>query len=309
MLPLNAQTQTSVSWTKPFESSTSSWANDGGDIEPLASEISVQGAWNGSKVLFDITPYINIWSGTTYQTFSILISTDENDTNLLYFHSQEASNSPLGGSALKNCKFLGSGSTNYINIEGVRVVIGVSGPISTITPVDTDPAALERWSSFNASVATGSTFTMYSPDEEQGYVLGTVECTLLAKDTSTSLSSMTVSGISLPQFTEYFTTAEFSAVNTLPSGTGIIEVYSPSTQTVTDLLALNGNDILFVDYKETQPLNTTAFTVEFVSDERLKDNRIRIHVYEPVIAEDRTNLYTELSTKDIRPQFSVDLLV
>lgn len=306
MLPLDSRTDDSVSWTKPSETAATKWDNEGGDIEPLSSDIRVEGVWNGSTVSFDITPFTNIWSNSKSNDFSVLVSTDENNTSLLYFYSQESTTPLIGGAALTNCKFLAGGASNTIKTEGIRVKVVPSASLCTISFADTNETAQRYWSSFNASVSVGSTFLFMSPDEEQNLTIGSVTCTVLDKISSDANPTIVVSGLSLGNITEYYTTAEFESTSTLPSGTGIIEIAEPSEKLKYDMSVLNKNDTVYINYTETTtPNNARAYTVNFYSDEIIKNNRVRLYLNESAVTEIRTGLYTEIKTRDVQPKITV----
>lgn len=304
--PLDSNIDQSVSWYKPSEGRDELWDNYGGDLEPLASDIVALGTWTDDKVSFDITPFLNIWNGSGKPSLSIFISGDESSFgSLLEFHSQESSTPFIGGSSLDNCRFLSYGDTNVIKTEGIRISITQSNSISTIRVIDSNTQKQTEWTSINACVSIGNTFAMFSPDIEQGISLGTIICTVVDKTDN----GLIVTGISIPNITEYYTTAEFSGTSTIPSGTSIIEISNPNTQTITDISALKNNDNIFVNYKATTINNNVrSFTIQFVADEILKQNRLRIYLNETAVTENRTGLYTELKTTDIRPKLTMNLL-
>jgi len=171
--------------------------------------------------------------------------------------------------------------------------------------IDSNTQKQTEWTSINACVSIGNTFAMFSPDIEQGISLGTIICTVVDKTDN----GLIVTGISIPNITQYYTTAEFSGTSTIPLGTSIIEISNPNTQTITDISALKNNDNIFVNYKATTINNNVrSFTIQFVADEILKQNRLRIYLNETAITENRTGLYTELKTTDIRPKLTMNLL-
>lgn len=310
LMPLTAVTDASVSWLKPSEGKTASWTLAGGDAEPTVSEIVPNGVWNGSTVSFDITPFLNVWDATGTSQIAVCVKSDEADSTVTEFYSWESESTLIGGAPLQNCKFLSTGSTNTTNTEGIRVLVRSNGS-TTIELADERTTAVQQWNSFGAATSTGSTFSFFSPDTEQGVVLGTVLCTLTDRTTTATGSPIVVSGLSLPNgITEYYTTAEFSGTSTIPAGTNILEITSPNAQTKTDVSGLVSDETLLVNYLAgSTASNARSFTVKFTADETLKQNRVRVYLNETAIAENRIGLNTELSKVQNRPILKTDLLL
>lgn len=309
LLPLDTDIDGSVSWYKPSEAATQGWTAEGGDIEPATSEIIPIGVWSGSTVAFDITPFLNIWDSRGGSRLAVMIKGEENSSSLTEFYSWESESTPIGGSTLQNCKFLAGGDTNSIQTEGIRVLVSV-GSTTTISLADESPTAVQQWSSFGAATSTGTTFTFFSPDTEQGVALGTVVCTLTERVSTSTGSPLVVTGISLGSITEYYTTAEFSSTSVIPAGTNILEITSPTTQTKTEILSLETDQTLLVNYRAgTAVSNAHSFTVKFASDETLKQNRVRVYLKEAAVSENRIGLNTDLLRVMNRPTMTADLLL
>jgi hypothetical protein len=309
LLPLDTAVDQSVSWYKPSEAAATGWTVQGGDTEPAASEIMPKGAWNGSTVSFDLTPFLNIWDARGSSLLAVMIQGEENSSSVTQFYSWESENTPIGGGSLQNCKFLASGDTNSVNTEGIRVLVTV-GSNTTVSLADESPTAVQQWNSFGAATNTGTTFTFFSPDTEQGVVLGSVTCTLVDRVSSDTGSPLVVTGISLGAITEYYTTAEFSGTSTIPTGTNILEITSPDTQTKAAVAALVADETLLVNYRAgTAASNAHSFTVKFTSDETLKQSRVRVYLNETAISENRIGLNTNLYTVMNRPNLTADLLL
>ena len=119
-----------------------------------------------------------------------------------------------------------------------------------------------------------------------------------------------VTGISLGSITEYYTTAEFSSTSVIPIGTNILEITSPTTQTKTEILSLEADQTLLVNYRAgTAVSNAHSFTVKFTSDETLKQNRVRVYLKETAVSENRIGLNTDLLLVMNRPTLTADLLL
>lgn len=310
LLPLDSPVDYSVSWNKPSEAVATAWTTAGGDTEPATAEIICTGSWSGSRVSFDITPFLNVWDSRGASLLAVLIKPTGSTSEVLQFHSWENENAPIGGGNLLNCKFLAGGDSNSVSTEGIRVLVTV-GDTTTVTLADESPTAVQQWNSFGAATSTGTTFSMFSPDTEQGVALGTVICTLTDRVSSAVGSPLVVSGISLPaDITEYYTTAEFSSTSLIPTGTSIIEITTPSAQTVSDVAALTADQTLLVNYiAGTATNNAHSFTVKFTADETLKQNRVRIYTNENTVSENRIGLNTELQRVANRPILITDILL
>lgn len=300
----------SMSWEKPSEKSNASWLVQGGDSEPSFSGSVINGLWEGNKLKFDITPIITVWKGNASSNFSMIIHQTSNTGEVIDFHSTEATQLFLGGSPSTNCNFLASGNINSYKSQGIRVLLTANGVATNISLVDSNQTAALEWSAFNASIYVGSTFTINSPDKEQGIVLGSITCTLNNKTTVDNLPTLDVSGISLGNIAKYYTTAEFSTTSILPSGSGILELTSPSANMQYDLSKLISGKTLHVKYIPTSLLNNNhSFTIDFVGNEMVKNNRFRIYLKEAAISENRIGLPTELMSEIITPKLDIDLLV
>jgi hypothetical protein len=309
LLPLDTTIDSSVSWYKPSEAAATGWTTEGGDAEPAASEIIPIGSWSGSTVKFDLTPFLNIWDSRGSSLLAVLIRGEENSSSITEFYSWESENTPIGGGTLQNCKFLAGGDTNSTQTEGIRVLVSV-GSTTTISLADNSAAAVQQWNSFGAATSVGTTFSVFSPDTEQGVVLGTVTCTLTGRTSTNTGSPLVVTGISLGAITEYYTTAEFSSTSIIPTGTNILEITSPNTQTKTAVAALFAGETLLINYRAgTAISNAHAFTVKFTSDETLKQNRVRVYLNETTVSENRIGLNTDILSVMNRPILTADLLL
>ena len=309
LLPLDTTIDSSVSWYKPSEAAATGWTTEGGDAEPAASEIIPIGSWSGSTVKFDLTPFLNIWDSRGSSLLAVLIRGEENSSSITEFYSWESENTPIGGGTLQNCKFLAGGDTNSTQTEGIRVLVSV-GSTTTISLADNSAAAVQQWNSFGAATSVGTTFSVFSPDTEQGVVLGTVTCTLTGRTSTNTGSPLVVTGISLGAITEYYTTAEFSSTSIIPTGTNILEITSPNTQTKTAVAALFAGETLLINYRAgTAISNAHAFTVKFTSDETLKQNRVRVYLNETTVSENRIGLNTDILSVMNRPILTAELLL
>ena len=315
LLPLGVTVDASVSWYKPSEGAGTTWTNGGGDTEPAAAEIVSTGVWSGSNISFDITPFLNIWNTSGKPKLAITVKTKEQTGQILQFHSWESQGTSIGGSLLQNCKFLTGGETNYTTTEGIRVLVSTSGSTAagvtaTVSLADERTTAVQQWNSFGASTTTGSTFTFFSPDSEQGLVLGSVTCILNDKVSDNTGSPLVVTGISLGGITAYYTTVELSSVSVLPSGTGIIEISNPTAQTLSDIGGLATNQNIYVDYRAGSAVNNVrSFTVKFTADETTKQSRARIYLNETPVSENRNGLNTRISVVQTKPSLTMDLLL
>ena len=310
LMPLDASVDESVSWTQStLRSDNNQWTMSGGDSEPATDGIVVTGSWQDSTVSFDITPFLNIWNARGSDQLVVAIKSSEDSDKVLQFHSWESGAPIIGGEALTNCNFLAGGDANSTQTEGVRVLVSSDGN-TTITLADERTTATQQWNSFGAVTGVGATFTFYSPDTEQGVVLGSVSCTLL-DHTSTTGSPLVVSGISLPNgITQYYTTAEFTSNSIIPTGTNILEIAAPSAATKASILSLTTNQTILINYRAGVAANNAkAFTVKFVADETLKQNRVRVYLVEATVSENRSGLNTEIASVLNRPSLTVDLFL
>lgn len=311
LMPLDASVDESVSWTQStLKSDNNQWTMSGGDSEPATDGIVVTGSWQDSTVSFDITPFLNIWNARGSDQLVVAIKSSEDSDKVLQFHSWESGTVVLGGGALTNCNFLAGGNANSTQTEGVRVLVSNNGN-TTITLADERTIATQQWNSFGAVTGVGATFTFYSPDTEQGVILGSVSCTVLDRTSTTTGSPLVVSGISPPNaITQYYTTAEFTSNSIIPTGTNILEILTPSAATKASILSLTTNQIITINYRAGVAANNAkAFTVKFVADETLKQNRVRVYLVEATVSENRTGLNTEIITVQNQPSLTVDLLL
>jgi len=308
MLSLDTNVNDSVSWNKPSQNPndiTGSWTS-GGSSEPLAQGIVQQGVWSSQNVSFDITPFVNIWRGTTKSNFSLLVKSDETAINLWEFHSQQATSPLLGAKQQTNVVFLGAGDTNSINTEGVLIKISPMSSYLTIESADPDTTSARRWSAFNASISIGNTFSMFLPDVNTTAGI----YTLIDKRTSGNGVQMVISGSSAGISASAHTTAEFICTGTVPAGSGIVEFSAPDTSLVTDLSTLNPNDTVIFGYTPTvTPNNATSYTVDFYSDERTKNNRLRLYTKQATASENRSGMNTEVKRVSVRPRLNLALSV
>jgi hypothetical protein len=313
LLPLGVTVDASVSWYKPSESAGTTWDTVGGDVEPSAVGIVSTGVWNGSNISFDLTPFLNIWNTSGKPKLAVMIKPSNSNSAITQFHSWESQGTPIGGTPLTNCRFLVGGDSNTVQTEGIRVLVstsGVTGATATIALADDRTTAVSQWNSFGAATSVGSTFTFFSPDSEQGVVLGTVSCALLGRVSDAVGSALVVSGFTLGGITQYYTTAEFTSSSTLPSGTGIIELSSPSTQTLEDISGLQSGQNIYVDYRAGSATNNVrSFTVKFTADETQKQSRARIYLNETPVSENRNGLPTSITVVQTKPSLVMDLLL
>jgi hypothetical protein len=123
-------------------------------------------------------------------------------------------------------------------------------------------------------------------------------------------SALVVSGFTLGGITQYYTTAEFTSSSTLPSGTGIIELSSPSTQTLEDISGLQSGQNIYVDYRAGSATNNVrSFTVKFTADETQKQSRAKIYLNETPVSENRNGLPTSITVVQTKPSLVMDLLL
>lgn len=306
MLPLDADVTSSVYWDKPSRNpnaNTGSWTS-GGSVEPLAKNIVQTGIWSGETVSFDITPFVNIWRGTTKPNFSLLLKSDEKSPKVMEFHSQQAESPIFGAKQQTNVVFLGAGDTNSINTEGILIKIDHFSPYLTIESADSNTTASQRWSAFNASISVGNTFSMFLPDLN----ISPRTYTLIDKRTGENGVKMVISGNTGGIASTIHTTAEFVCTGTVPAGSGIVQFSAPDTSLITDLSTLNSKDTVIFEYTPTiTPNNATSYTVDFYSDERKKNNRVRLYTKETTASENRTGMYTKMKNGSVTPRVSLAL--
>ena len=314
LLPLGASVDDSVSWTKPSEKYDSSWQNLGGDVDPSAQNMIIPGSWstdtNQTTASFDLAPYFSIWNATKPESLSIAIVDDGAQRGVVKFFSNESADIVIGGSALTNCRFFTGKEAQTTAISGIRVAITPTGGTAAISFVDPSCEAESRWAIFNAAATIGTTCSINSPDYEQGLILGSVVCTVVDKQIGQRGPILVVSGLSLGNIQNYYTTAEFSTNKNINSDSGYIELSNPNEKTLDDLRLLKENDLLKVDYVATvSPNNVKTFTISRVSDEKITANRARIYLKEQVVQEDRNTLFTELKNPSAKPSLQLQLLI
>jgi hypothetical protein len=305
MLATGASTDESTTWTKPSQAYETTWTA-GGEQEPLSAGVISTGSWNGHDATFDITPFFNIWKSSGKDTLEVAVKTDETSPDVLQFHSQQAASPLLGAKLQSNVVFYGAGDSNSINTEGVVVKISQQLPYLTLENAETETSGTNRWSAFNASVSVGNTFSMFLPD-----IKGTASTyTLIDKRSGDSGVQMIISGDTAGFSSTVHTTAEFSCTGTVATGLGIVEFASPDNSLLTDLSTLNPNDTVIFGYTPTiSPNNAKSYTVDFYSDERTKNNRVRLYTKEATASENRSGLNTEVKRVSVRPRLNLTLSV
>jgi hypothetical protein len=239
-------------------------------------------------------------------TLEVAVKTDETSPDVLQFHSQQAASPLIGAKPQTNTVFYGAGDSNSINTEGVVVKISQQLPYLTLESAETEGTGTNRWSAFNASVSVGNTFSMFLPD-----IQGTASTyTLLDKRSGDSGVQMIISGDTAGFSSTVHTTAEFSCTGTVAAGLGIVEFSAPDNSLLTDLSTLNPNDTVIFGYTPTiSPNNAKSYTVDFYSDERTKNNRVRLYTKEATASENRSGLNTEVKRVSVRPRLNLTLSV
>jgi hypothetical protein len=302
MLPLGASADETATWYVPSETTGSTW-QDGGSVEPLAEGIIPEGYWNGNTVSFDMTPFLNIWLAYSDSNLGIMLTSTEDSSDIWEFYSQQAESPLLGVSPQSNCVFLGAGDTNSLKTEGIFVQVKPQSPYLVIKNAETSTTGTQRWSTFNASASIGSTFTMFAPDVNTNSAV----YTLIDKRND---GEFVVSGSTAGFSTEIYTSMEFDVVSAVPTGSGIVEFINPSNSLVVDLQTLLPDDPVIFEYQPNiYPNNAKSFTVEFYSDERKQNNRIRLYLKQATASENRTGLPTIVKKSSIRPRLSLNLSV
>lgn len=314
MLPLGASIDDSVSWTLHSEQYKTSWNTEGGDIEPSAKDILIKGNWNDTlnpiAVTFDLTEYFSIWKTSETSSFAIAIIDDGNPKEVLRFHSNESQDILLGGTPLTNCRFFTGTESQVTSIEGVRVLMIPSGTTTSITLVDPSCEAQKRWDTFNAAATVGSTCSIFSPDTEQGLVLGSNVCTITEKTAGVGGASIVVSGLCLGSIENYYTTAEFTTAKNINSGKGYVEITNPSQKLLDDINTLLVGDVLSVKYQATVSSNNVRqYTVTSTANEKATLNRARIYFNEQVVSENRNGMMTELRVMTSRPLLQTQIII
>lgn len=305
LIALDINADESASWYTPSESHSATWTPEN-SIEPLSEKIVSVGTQQNADLVFNITPFVNIWLASPLKPMGIMLFGDENSDDKMNFHSQQAPSPLVGQKQQTNTVFLGAGDINTINTEGILVKIENQNPYLYIESSDGNAEAIKRWSAFNASVSIGNTFSMFLPDVNTSSQI----YTLIDKRTSTTGLQLVVSGSTAGIDTTVFTSAEFSCVGTTPSGYGIVEFYSPDNSFITDASTLkSGEPIIFEYVPSIYPNNATSYTLDFYSDERNKNNRIRLYLKEQTASENRTGLPTEVRRNSIRPRLQLTLSI
>ena len=298
-----------VSWTKPTELQSATWVTTGGDSDtPLSGEVT-RGSWSeDGTITFDISEMYTQWAASGRSVFAVARQSDVTESGVQNFHSWDSNEGYLGDAVLTNCRFLAQGDANSTRTEGVRAVLSDSSGNVLITQAETNANRLAQFYSFQFSAPLGATFTLLDPDINNSATVGTKICTVVDKP---SADSLLVSGFTLPNgLSEHQTTVEFAAETTIPYGSHILELQTPSTETVNETLALYTDQKLKVRYYNPPANNNSRnFTVAFVSDERRYKDRIRVFLNEQTVSENRNGLGTEILLSETKPVLMIDLLL
>jgi hypothetical protein len=306
LLSSDAEIDSTVDWFKPSGKNSDVWTLEGGDFsfEPLSTP--TKGVWKGSNLVFDVSGYMTQWKKSSNQQLILMIKAASNASKVVQFHSWESQEALLGDSSQTTCRFLTSGDRNSLRTEGVRLKIEKNGNNTTITNIENRLSAAQQFYSFQFSAGLGATFTFFDPDTNNSINLGSSTCTVVGRSDQNNL---VVSGLSLPAgVTTHQTTAEFMCETVIPSGSNVIEITNPSTQTKTEVMGLVSGEKISVQYtSRTSPNNSKSFTVLSVSDETSHNNRIRIFVREKVISENRNGLNTEIVDYKTKPELRMEV--
>jgi len=298
-----------VSWTKPTERQSTTWNSSGGDSDPPLSGEVTRGSWSeDGTITFDLSEMYTQWSATGRAVLAVAIQSDGSKEGVQEFHSWDSNEGYLGDAVLTNCRFLAQGDANSTITEGVRAVLSDFGGNILITQAESNANRLAQFYSFQFSAPLGATFSVLDPDINNSVTVGTKTCTLLDKP---SADSLLVSGFTLPNgLSEHQTTVEFAAETTIPYGSHVLELQTPSTETVNEALALYPDQKLKVRYYNPPANNNSRnFTVAFVSDERRYKDRIRVFLNEQTVSENRNGLGTEILLSETKPVLMIDLLL
>ena len=298
-----------VTWYKPSEQFTTQWNTVGGDSDPPLSGVITTGSWSEDGVLtFDLSEMYTQWSATGRSVLAVAIQSDGLEEGIQEFHSWDSVEGYLGDAVLTNCKFLAEGDATSSRTEGVRAVLTPDGSNVLLTQAETNATRLSQFYSFSFSTPIGATFEVLDPDINNSVTIGTKVCTLLDKP---SADSMLLSGFTLPNsLTQHETTVEFASNTTIPYGSHVLEIQTPSTETVNEALALYPDQKLKVRYYNPPANNNSRnFTVAFVSDERRYKDRIRVFLNEQTVSENRNGLGTEILLSETKPVLMIDLLL
>lgn len=276
-------------------------------LDPFTQGISVAGNWIGSEIVFNITPFVNVWKSSGAETFAIMLKSDENSEEILEIHSQQADSPPIGNKPQNGVRFLGAGDTNFINTEGIVVKLSPIDSYLSIESVDSSPSGSNKWSAFNASISIGDTFSMFLPD----LLVQNSIYTLLDKRTRENGDiQMIASGSTTGIEATTHATGEFSCIGKVQSGSGIVEFANPDNSLMVDLNTIVSGNVVIFDYKPTMtPNNAGSFTVDFYSNETFKNNRSRLYLKEQTASENRSGLNTVVKKLTVRPRLSFNLFV
>jgi hypothetical protein len=298
-----------VSWNRASETREANWSSPGGDSDPPLSGTPTLGYWTEDGLLeFDVSEIYTQWSSTGRKKLAIIIKGGDTTEGVQSFHSWDSVEGYLGDSVLTNCKFLAEGDATSSRTEGVRAVLSPDGNNVLLTQAETNATRLSQFYSFSFSTPIGATFEVLDPDINNSVTIGTKVCTLLDKP---SADSMLLSGFTLPNsLTQHETTVEFASNTTIPYGSHVLEIQTPSTETVNEALALYPDQKLKVRYYNPPANNNSRnFTVAFVSDERRYKDRIRVFLNEQTVSENRNGLGTEILLSETKPVLMIDLLL
>jgi hypothetical protein len=304
-LPFDAGIDQTVSWERTSDTPNGrNWNTPGGDITEMSSFTTVNGAWQpDGSVVFDITNFLLQWKNSRTPLLPIVIWSEE-PNSLVELQSKNNDSKKIGDKTLLNCRFFREGEFNTFNTEGVRVSITTQNSNVEIVYTDVREEALKSWQSLMNSVSIGNTLGVFSPDEENGVVLGEKIGTLVGKTTN----GIVLSGITMPA-DDYPTTAEFFGSGIVPTGVGFLEISSPDSETVSDILDLVEDEYMVVNYyTPTAPSNNGKLKVAFGIDERLKLDRCRVFLKTLPLSENRTGLATDIFKDTPTTNISVEVL-
>lgn len=298
-----------VSWLKPTERQSTTWNSSGGDSDPSLSGEVALGSWSeDGTITFDLSEMYTQWSTTGRAVLAIAIQSNGAEEGVQELHSWDSNEGYLGDSVLTNCQFLAQGDANSTKTDGVRAVLSDFEGNILITQAESNANRLAQFYSFQFSTPLGATFSVLDPDINNSVSIGTKTCTLVSKP---SADSLLVSGFTLPNgLSDHQTTVEFAAETNIPYGSHILELKTPSTETVNEALALYADQKLKIRYFNPPANNNSRnFTVAFVSDERRYKDRIRVFLNEQTVSENRNGLGTEILLSETKPVLMIDLLL
>lgn len=289
----------SATWYFSSQKQGKNWETMGGDF--IRSNITHHSPTN--QITIDVTQYFSNWYDGGKEEFTIFITENLPESNIVQtFHSSNSHSGIAGNVPQTNCIFQTGGNSHLIHTEGILVnITPLENQTSEIKLIDTSQNAKKQFYYFQKMMSVGKTFDMFDPDINNGISLQTKSCTILRKNDG---DSIIVSGISLS--TKHKTTIELIAIGKVASEDNFLEILNPSTKLIQDL---KGDNKITINYKPKSINNNGDYIITNIVDDILVNNRILVFVKGKLFSENRMGLETKIIQKNVTPTLNVEMLL